>query len=95
MAVPCPCGGVACTVSSIMYSATTRKSWVQCKCCMRYTTRFDEEADILFPGIPNGSINSLPSIGQRLKLRNAGILRKAFAKQHLENQLELPLDSAL
>lgn len=95
MAVPCPCGGVACTVSSIMYSATTRKSWVQCKRCMRYTTRYDEEAAVLFPGVPEGSIDSLPTADKKLKLRNAGILRKAFFKQKHENQFELPLDSAM
>ncbi|PHV10901.1 hypothetical protein CSQ89_13795 [Chitinimonas sp. BJB300] len=72
-----------------MYSATTRKSWVQCKRCMRYSTRLDEEAQVLFPGIPEGSIDSLPLVALKLRSRNAGILRRAFERQ--ENQLELPL----
>ncbi len=95
MAVPCPCGGVACTRSSIMLSAITRKSWVLCNRCMRYTTRFDEEAEILFSGVPEGSIDSLPTTEKKLMLRNARTKRKALAKQKMEDQLELPLEGAI
>lgn len=89
MAVPCKCGGIANTYSSQMLSESTKKSWVQCGKCMRISTRLDEEADVLFEGIPQGSANVLPPQALRLRGRNAGILRRAIAMA--EAQLELSL----
>jgi len=56
---------------------------------MRLTTRLDEEAEVLFEGIEIGSDNALPDPFKRLRLRNAGVLKRA--KYLAEKQLELPV----
>lgn len=90
MAVPCTnCGGIAYTFSSQMLSDKVKKSWVECRHCRRITTRLDEEAAVLFEGIPADSIDKVPPNMLKLRGRNAGILKRAM---HMAiNQLELPV----